>query len=56
MEHEKVSASEFNNFFAPGEGTPAVESVEDAVVSEEKPVETAPAAEEAPVSEEPSEN
>ena len=29
IEHEKVSASEFNTFFAEGEGTPAAESVED---------------------------
>ena len=56
MEHEKIGASEFNNFFAPGEGTPAVESIEDVASSEEKPAETAPAAEETPVSEEQGEN
>jgi len=30
MEHEKMDASEFNSFFAQGEGTPAVDTPEEA--------------------------
>ena len=39
MEKEKINASEFNSFFGEGEGTPAVDSIEDVVSTEEKPAE-----------------
>ncbi|MBQ1222656.1 MAG: ATP-dependent zinc metalloprotease FtsH, partial [Oscillospiraceae bacterium] len=42
MEHEKIGASEFNSFFAEGEGTPAIDSLEEEVSPESKPAEDSP--------------